>query len=84
MLTEEDSLTGRVFKGIYYPRTTTVDNKYGYAPNYARRSILSAMELVSIGVRWRIGNGDKVRIWGDSWLLENVGFTAFSSINVLD
>lgn len=38
--------------------------------SYAWQSILKARSLVCIGSTWRIGNGEKVLIRGDNWLLE--------------
>ena len=29
---------------------------------------MSAQNLVRDGVRWRVGNGRSIRIWGDKWL----------------
>ena len=29
---------------------------------------MSAQNLVREGVRWRVGNGSNIRIWGDKWL----------------
>lgn len=29
---------------------------------------MEAKELLKQGLRWRIGNGEKVRVWGEAWL----------------
>jgi hypothetical protein len=40
--------------------------------------MLSARELVHQGAIWRIGNGESVRIWGDSWLPKPYSFSVHS------
>jgi hypothetical protein len=40
----------------------------GSKPSYAWRSILSSKELLHEGLIWRIGNGEKARIWGKRWV----------------
>ncbi|GAU29911.1 hypothetical protein TSUD_148190 [Trifolium subterraneum] len=42
-----------------------------FEPSYAWRSIMQANDLVRMGSTWRIGNGNKVRIWEDGWILNN-------------
>jgi hypothetical protein len=34
----------------------------------------SAKDLFKEGLVWRVGNGDKIRIWKDKWLPQNVAF----------
>ena len=36
--------------------------------SFAWQSILKARQVIELGVVWRVGNGEKVRIRGDSWL----------------
>ena len=37
-----------------------------------------AQPLVKYGSRWRLGNGEKVQIWGDKWLLKPSTFMVSS------
>lgn len=32
------------------------------------KCILVAKELIKQGSRWQVGNGEKIRIWGENWL----------------
>lgn len=41
------------------------DTRYG---SYAWRSILKGREVLQRGARWRVGNGEKIKIWQHSWL----------------
>ena len=42
------------------------------------RSILSAQSIVRQGVRWRVGNGKDIRIWGDKWLPRGSSYEVIS------
>ncbi|CAL1397370.1 unnamed protein product [Linum trigynum] len=63
-----DSLIARILKAKYHKRSSILDASMGYRPSFVWRSIMSAQELINKGVRWRIGNGVNVRIWGDRWI----------------
>jgi ribonuclease HI len=78
LLMGEDSLMGRVFKSRYYPRTSFLEAKIGYQPSYAWRSMQSAKDVIDLGARWRIGNGEKVRIIVDKWMPNHAGFKVWS------
>ena len=61
------SLIGEIMKAKYFPTNTVIDAQLGSKPSFAWRSIISSKDLITRGLVWRIGNGDKVRIWGDKW-----------------
>ncbi|XP_045789329.1 uncharacterized protein LOC123884299 [Trifolium pratense] len=84
LITGEESLMGRVFKSRYYPRASFMEAKIGYQPSYAWRSIQSAKEVIILGSRWRIGNGEKVKICKDKWLPNQVGFKVWSRCDELE
>jgi hypothetical protein len=73
-----DSLVARIMKCKYFPRSDLFEAKIGSRPSLAWRSMLSARELVHQGAIWRIGNGESVRIWGDSWLPKPSSFSVYS------
>lgn len=60
-------LTGGL-KAKYFPMCDFLNAPLGNNPSYTWRSIWVAKDLVKFGSRWRIGNGEKVKIWGDKWL----------------
>ena len=45
-----------------------MEAQLGNMPSYTWRSLLAAREILERGMRWSIGNGQKVRIWADRWL----------------
>lgn len=42
------------------------------------KSMCSALELVKIGVRWRIGDGTTVDIWKDNWIPRTMSLKPFT------
>ncbi|XP_058776202.1 uncharacterized protein LOC131650515 [Vicia villosa] len=84
LMCDDQSLVSRVFKGRYYPRSSIEESSTGYAPSYAWRSILSARELIHKGSRWRIGDGERVRIWQDRWIPDVAGFKLLETVRLLD
>jgi hypothetical protein len=56
-----------MLKVKYYPSGSILDAKLGYRP-YAWRSIWTARDLFKEGHTWRVGDGEKVKIWKDRWI----------------
>ncbi|KAL6228116.1 hypothetical protein ACLB2K_002070 [Fragaria x ananassa] len=40
----------------------------GSRPSFSWRSILSAREVLTQGLRWRVGTGDQIDIWNHKWI----------------
>jgi len=38
-------------------------------PSYAWRIIMKARGVLEMGLAWRVGNGESIRVWGDQWIL---------------
>ena len=36
--------------------------------SYAWRSILKGREVLVRGARWRVGDGESIKVWDDPWL----------------
>ncbi|XP_073137676.1 uncharacterized protein [Henckelia pumila] len=68
LLTDPTSLASWVLKARYYPVGDFLNVKIGANPSYIWRSIMQSQHIVRQGVRWRIGTGYNVKIWGDPWL----------------
>lgn len=47
------------------------------------KSLLVASEVFEHGLRWRVGNGKKISIWGDQWILTQNSFKIKSLIEIL-
>jgi ribonuclease HI len=65
---QPDSLVGKIMKAKYFPNHNVLDATLGKRPSFAWRSIFSSCDLLKEGLVWRVGNGEKVRIWKDKWI----------------
>jgi len=68
LLHNTDSLLYKVFKPKYFPNCSILDDKVKTKGLYAWKSILKARQVVRLGARWRIGNGELVIVRKDKWL----------------
>ena len=68
LLHDDNSLFYRVFKARFFPRETILEAKDSSSASYAWKSILKGRDVILKGALWRIGDGKRVRIWGDNWL----------------
>ena len=68
LLSNPTSLAAKVYKARYYLDSTFLDAKLKANPSYVWRSIMGVQNLIHTGTKWRIGTGEKVRIWQDPWL----------------
>lgn len=39
--------------------------------SYSWRGIWNAKSLLLVGLKWRVGNGNRISVWHDVWLLGN-------------
>jgi len=74
---------GKVFKSRYHPRGSFMEAKMSFSPSYAWRSIMGTRDVIEKGSKWRIGNGEKVKIWQDNWLSSRSTSRVQSQTNVL-
>jgi hypothetical protein len=68
LLTSHDTILSRVFKAKYYPKEGFLEAKLGHNPSYVWRSIHASQVVVRGGLRWKLGNGEKVSVWKYPWL----------------
>jgi hypothetical protein len=67
-ITEPSSLCARVLKGRYFPNSDFLSAVKPRSSSFTWRSILYGRELLLRGLRWGIGNGERVSIMKDSWI----------------
>jgi hypothetical protein len=70
-----DSLVSRIMKAKYYAQSSVLEAKIGSKPSFAWQGILGSCDLVKEGLFWKIGNGEKTRIWGDKWVPRQTTFS---------
>nr|XP_051190739.1 uncharacterized protein LOC127304068 [Lolium perenne] len=68
LITEPSSLCARVLKGRYFPNSDFLSAVKPRSSSFTWRSILYGRELLLRGLRWGIGNGERVSIMKDSWI----------------
>ena len=73
-----NSLLYRVLKTKYFPTCDFLHAALGNNPSYTWRSILLAQFIVKQGVRWRVGNGLDIWIWGINGCLGLPAMKSFS------
>ncbi|PNY06371.1 ribonuclease H, partial [Trifolium pratense] len=68
LVTNSSSLLTRVLKAKYFPRSGFLEANIGHNPSYTWRSIQSTIHLLSLGYRWKIGDGSNINVWTDPWI----------------
>ena len=67
LLHDTDSLFYKVFKTKYFPNYSLFEAKSS-SDSFAWKSILWARNLVKKRARWKVGDGQSIRIFQDAWL----------------
>ena len=62
------SLVYKVLKAKYFPTTEFSLAVLGNNPSFTWQSIMCAQPLIKYGLQWRLGKGERIRIWGDRWM----------------
>ena len=63
-----NSLVHKVLKAKYFADRTFREAQLERRPSYIWWSIMATKEIVELGCRWLIGNGEHVDIWKDRWI----------------
>ncbi|XP_042984755.1 uncharacterized mitochondrial protein AtMg00310-like [Carya illinoinensis] len=80
ILSNPKSLVSQIYKQKYFKGSSFLEAKLGSSPSYIWRSIWKASELIKEGLRWRVGNGEKIKIWKDKWLNVPTSFRVQSPV----
>ena len=68
LLTNTESLVGRIFKARYFLRTSVIEAGLGHNPSFVWRSLIAAKQVVVRGSRIQVGSGHNILIGSDPWL----------------
>ncbi|CAI0556201.1 unnamed protein product [Linum tenue] len=58
----------RVLKARYFPRCDILNAKIGNNPSYIWRSLVKPKDEIVDGFRWRVGDGESIKVWDDWWI----------------
>ena len=78
LIQNPSSLTHRVLKAKYFSESNFIEAQIGKKPSYTWRSFMEGRKVLDKGLRWSIGNGQSVTIWGDRWLPTHNSFKVTS------
>ncbi|XP_022841874.1 uncharacterized protein LOC111365549 [Olea europaea var. sylvestris] len=68
LLHHTDRLVYRIFSARYFPHGNILKASIGCNPSYAWRGIWEAKNLLVLGGRWVVGNGNTIHILNDKWI----------------
>jgi hypothetical protein len=57
-----------VLKAKYFPSMSVLEARNTRNMSYTWRSLLKGVEVIKMGMIWRVGNGEEINIWSDPWL----------------
>ena len=65
LLHNSSSLVFRVLKAKYFPNGSFLEANVPRTASFICRSICDSKEVLNLGLRWRVGTGEHIRIWQD-------------------
>ncbi|KAK2661430.1 hypothetical protein Ddye_000004 [Dipteronia dyeriana] len=73
-----DSLAAKVLKSCYFPSCYVLEEDVKNKGSILWQSLFWGRRLIDAGSRWRVGQGDKLRIFDDKWIPRPVSFKVIS------
>ncbi|XP_042958006.1 uncharacterized protein LOC122293492 [Carya illinoinensis] len=72
-----------IFREKYFRKESFMEAKLGSQPSLIWRSIWSARNLLKEGLRWRVGDGKEIKIWGSKWVPSPISYAVQSPVKLL-
>ncbi|XP_057811479.1 uncharacterized mitochondrial protein AtMg00310-like [Salvia miltiorrhiza] len=69
ILQNGSTLLARSLKARYFPRTDILLASKAHNPSFVWRSLLAGRDLLMKGIVWKVGDGERIRIGKDCWIL---------------
>jgi len=67
-LSNLDSFLARVLKGKYFYDCSFLEAKPKTNASFSWKNIRLSRDLLKRGIRWRVGNGNNIRVASDNWI----------------
>ncbi|CAL8993020.1 unnamed protein product, partial [Prunus brigantina] len=78
ILGQPQSLLGRVLHDKYHPGVGFLEARLGRKVSWGWRRLLQGRRILVAGLRWRVGNGESIRVAEDPWLPQPYTFKTSS------
>lgn len=59
-------LIKQILEARYHPNSTFMEANLGTTPSYTWRGIWEARWVLKRGMRWRVGDDEKIKVWKDA------------------
>ncbi|KAM2190433.1 hypothetical protein ACFX1Q_026403 [Malus domestica] len=66
------------FKARYFPSINFLNAPVKTNTSFVWRSVAATHPVISKGLRWQVGDGSCIKIWGDNWLPRENYFKVFT------
>lgn len=73
----------RVLKEKYFPRLDFLNAHLGNNPSYVWKSKWDVRGILKEGCVWKVGNGDRININEDAWVLRGSNHKFFNTVQCL-
>lgn len=77
-----EAMISRLLKAKYFLKGQFLDLALGHNPTFSWCSIWSSWILLKEGLRWRVGDGNQIKVWGEPWLYKGKKWSFPSIIHV--
>lgn len=84
LIQHPNALVPQILREKYFPEGSFLSAALGRTPSLVWRSIFRARGVLEGGLRWRVGNGESIKIWGDKWLPIPLSYQVQSPVQILD
>ncbi|GAA0166031.1 hypothetical protein LIER_21282 [Lithospermum erythrorhizon] len=58
----------RTWNERYFRQSSFMHANLGTNPSFGWRSLLEGRKILTMGIRWRVGDGKEIDIWNDPWI----------------
>jgi hypothetical protein len=68
IMTRPKTLVAKIFKARYFPHSSLIEANLGSNPSYVWRSLWKSCNVLKLGCRWNIGDGNNIKVMEDCWI----------------